>query len=996
MDPERERIQDDLRGLMHRPVRCNPVVTQLYASDASIFEIEPLAVVCPKQTSDVVATVHYAHSNGLSIHARGAGSGTAGGCLGKGIVLDFSDSMRAIVRQDATSVTVQPGIVLDRLNEQLKSEGRMFAPDPSTAAVTTIGGVLAANRGGSRWLRHGSARDHVLGLQLVLANGEVIEVTRDTKIPATQEQVVTVRDQLLYQIGSVLRRNQQAVDEHAEKREGLLVDGSGYHVRDVLLDDGKLDIPRMIVGSEGTLAVITEATLATVACPARIGVGMLFFDRVDKAARAVVELNREDITACDLLDRRLLSLTREADVRYDVLLPSDAEAVLLIEVEGDDPLALRQRLKAIGHMICRRKRLGIDMRIALDPMDVALFRQLHQRVLPSLSRMTTSQRPVPFIEDIAIPPEFLADFLTSAQNVLKRHEVTATLFAHAGHGQVQLRPFLDLANPDDVTRMQRLASDMYTEVLAVNGTISSHQGDGLSRSSFVRRQFPELYPVFREIKRLFDPTNTLNPGKVTEAEPLQLTKSLRAVSLPIEGAGHASDGTPVMAADNIQTIEILLNWNAEDVAMAARACNGCGMCRTHDPSIRMCPIFRFAPSEEASPRAKANLMRGLFSGQLVPEQLANDDLKSIADLCVNCHQCRHECPAEVDIPKLMIEYKAQYVATNGLAFHDWLMCRPELVAGWASRFAIVWNSAIRSRRARWLIERLTGLAQGRKLPRVARRSFQHSARRQRLDKPVRSAELKVLYFTDIYANWFDVKLAEAVVNVFQHNGVSVYVPQDQLQSGMALVAAGAIDKARSVAAHNLLLLVDAIRQGYTVITAEPSAALCLTRDYPNMISDQDVQLIVDNTHEACTYLWKLHQKGQLELDLKPLHMTVGYHTPCHTRALEVGSPAENLMRLIPGLNVRSLEKGCSGMAGVYGLKRENYRNSLRAGWPLISAIRQSDLQIGATECSSCKMQMEQGTDKPTVHPIKLLALSYGLMPEVAQSLNEIRNNRYVT
>ena len=754
---------------------------------------------------------------------------------------------------------------------------------------------------------------------------------------------------------------------------------------------------KLIVGSEGTLAVITEVVLATVPRPAHIAVGMLLFDRVDKAARAVAEIDVNEIIACDLLDRRLISLARESDVRYDVLLPSDTEAILLVEVEGDDPLELRQRLKRIGRTICRRKRLGLDMRIAVDAIDVDLFRQLHLHVLPTLSRMTGSQRPVPFIEDIAVPPAKLADFLVAAQNVLKHHEVTASLFAHAGHGQIQLRPFLDLADYEDVARMQRVATDMYNEVLNVDGTISSHQGDGLSRSWFVRRQFPELYPVFREFKRLFDPDNVLNPGKITEPEPLQLTKSLRVVSppesLPVATDIGDADGE---APDNIETIELLLNWNEKDVALAARACNGCGTCRTTDESVRMCPIFRFAPAEEASPRAKANLMRGLFSGQLVPEQLADDGIKAIADLCVNCHQCRSECPAEVDIPKLMIEYKAQYVATNGLSFHDWLMCRTDVFAKWASRMRTFANFAIGNRRMRWLLERLTGVAQGRKLPKIAKRSFLASAKRQRLTKPSRGGGQKILYFTDVYANWFDVELAEAVVGVFQHNGISVYVPPGQIQAGMSLVAVGAIEKAKTVAAHNVSLLVDAIRQGYHVITAEPSAALCLTREYPNMIDDEDVRLIAENTSEACTYLWKLHQRGQLELDLKPLHMTVGYHTPCHTKALGVGAPAEHLLQLIPGITVRKLEKGCSGMAGTFGLKKENYRNSLRAGWPLISAIREPDLQIGSTECSTCKMQMEQGTDKPTVHPLKLLALSYGLIPEVAQTLSERRNNRYIT
>ncbi|MEM7315254.1 MAG: anaerobic glycerol-3-phosphate dehydrogenase subunit C, partial [Planctomycetota bacterium] len=615
------------------------------------------------------------------------------------------------------------------------------------------------------------------------------------------------------------------------------------------------------------------------------------------------------------------------------------------------------------------------------------------------------------VEDIAVPPDALPDFIKRSQDILKRHQVIASLFAHAGHGQLHLRPFLNLANPDDVNRMQRLATDLYEIVLDANGTIAGEHGNGLSRSWFVRKQYPRLYPVFRELKRIFDPVGILNPGKVTESEPLQLMKSLRPVTVApprpdkVTEPGAAVETEPEMGdaaskSDKTQeangALDLLLNWNETEVALAARSCNGCGSCRTQGSAMRMCPIFRFAPAEEASPRAKANMMRGIFTGTISPEQLADDELKQVADLCVNCHQCRDECPAGVDIPKLMIEYKAQYVATNGLTFSDWILSRLDLLAPIASRLRPFANYAIGNRRMRWLLERITGLAQGRKLPRIATRPFLAIAKRRRLTRPERSGGQKVLYFTDLYANWFDLDIAEAFVHVFQHNGVSVYVPPTQIQSGMSLIAIGAIEKAKELAATNIAMLADAVRQGYHIVTAEPSAALCLTREYPNMFDDDDVRLISENTSEACSYLWRMHQRGQLELDFKPLNLTVGYHLPCHSRALGEGTPAEHLLRLIPGLVVRSLDKGCSGMAGTYGLKRENYRNSLRAGWPLISAIREPSLHVGATECSTCKMQMEQGTSKPTVHPLKLLAFAYGVMPEVSNAINHTGEELFVS
>jgi Fe-S oxidoreductase len=509
----------------------------------------------------------------------------------------------------------------------------------------------------------------------------------------------------------------------------------------------------------------------------------------------------------------------------------------------------------------------------------------------------------------------------------------------------------------------------------------------------MRQQFGPLYDVFREVKRIFDPQNLLNPGKVVADVPQPITKNLRSFAAeaaaaestapqPAEAAVGATNGDAAATiATPFKPLELLLSWQTP-LPLIAGSCNGCGRCRTQSPDTRMCPIFRIAPSEEASPRAKANLMRAVVGGQLDPGLLSKDEMKSIADLCVNCHQCRLECPAAVDIPKLMIEAKAQYVATNGLGTTDWIVSRLDSTARWSSRFATLANWALHTRWTRWVLEKTVGIAQGRKLPSIAAVSFLRRAERRRLTRPTRRTGGKVLYFVDLYANWYDVQLAEAFVAVLEHNNIAVYVHPEQQASGMARISLGDIERARKVAARNVRVLAEAVRQGYEIVCTEPSAALCLTHEYPQLLDDEDCRLVAEHTHEACTWLWRQHEAGKLELNFQPLNLTLGYHLPCHLRALEVGTPGENLLKLIKGVTVRRIDRGCSGMAGTFGLKRENYRASLRAGWGLISAMRDPAIQVGTTECSACKMQMEQGTPKPTIHPLKILALAYGLMPEV--------------
>jgi len=996
MDQERERIQADLRGLLDGDVFCDDVFVQLYASDASVYEIRPLGVVRPRSLADVVACVQYAAENEIPLHARGAGSGLAGESIGPGLVVDFSHTMRRILACDHETVRVQPGVVGAQLNRFLAEQGRRYGPNPATANVSTMGSVLALDSAGSHWLRYGSARDTVLSFQLVLADGSVIEASRHAvDEPPSSEPAQARRQALVRDLASVLEPARSLIDAHTPKAK---VSRSGYRL-DNVLRDGTLDLARLVVGSEGTLALITEATVRTEPLPRCVGAVLLFFDRLESAARGALEIAGMDASACDLMDRRLLSIARDTDVRYDLFIPRDAEAMLLVEIQGETPEEVRQRMQNIVVRIQRRRRLAFDSRATLDPEEVQLFWQLVTRVVPSLYSLKGSTRALPFVEDVAVPPAMLPDFLVQMQNVLKAHQVTASLFAHAAQGQLHIRPFLDLASPECISRMRDVATDLYQHVQEVGGTISSAHGDGLSRSLFVPQQFGPLYDVFRQIKRIFDRQNILNPGKKVADAPQPLTAHLRTVVPRMPAAGPAADAaqTPVNHAAAPGTpIPLQLVWRTATVDHTARTCNGCGRCRTQLPDERMCPIFRQGPREEATPRAKANLMRAILTGRLDATAFEGDDLKRLADLCVHCHQCRLECPATVDIPKLMVECKAQYVLTNGLRPTDWVLAHLDRVCAWGSRLHLLANWAIANRQMRWMLERLLGVAQGRKLPRFAATSFLRRAHRRRLTRPTRRAGRKVAFFVDVYANWHDVQLAEALVAVLEHNGVAVYVPGNQMQAGMPAISLGAVDEARKLATHNVQLLAEAVRQGYRIVTAEPAAAMCLTHEYLNLVEDDDARLVAENTSDACAYLWKLHQEGQLELDLKPVNATLGYHFPCHLRALGVGMPGYHLLRLIPGLTVTPISDACSGMAGTFGLKRANYRSSLRTGWGLISALRSPLIQMGTTECSACKMQMEQGTTKPTAHPLKFLALSYGLMPELASLLTKKSEELVVT
>jgi FAD/FMN-containing dehydrogenase/Fe-S oxidoreductase len=1050
MDTEQTRIQEDLRGLLDGEVRCDDLATQMYATDASIYQVRPVGVVYPKNRGDVAQCVQYAAENALPIFPRGGGSGVAGQSLGPGLVLDFSVHMRRIGQPDTETQTIrlEPGVVIADLNRRLEASGLLFGPDPATRSVSTIGSAIAIDSSGSHFPAYGSVGDTIESLDVVLASGQPVTLAQHNWTrPATPGDHV---GRIAHEVGQLLFSNSKVIQEFSQRK---LSHRPGYRM-DSVVDDQVIDLARLQAGSEGTLAIVTGAKVRLRKIPEARAVVLLFFDRLETAAAAAMEARKDQVAACDLMDRRLLEIARETDKSYATILPRGAEASLLIEHQGDSPADVRKRLMALVNRIIKRAPKTIASRITTDATERNYFWRLSRRVIPRLYRLKGHSRPLPFVDAITLPPEKLPTFLSQMQSILQTQRVTATVFAHAAHGQIQIRPFLDMSDPTDIVRMRTLADALYESVIELGGVAAGENAIGLSRSWFNRSQMGELYPIAKRIKEVFDPDGLLNPGKMVTDAPQRINDNLRPIdgldtlspsdvgnglqTVPsrrssasvsnrstnrkIAATKSSSDGSkdrleppaknqstktkrskngspktstasrgptdPSGRSNDEQStakkLLPILNWSeSNDLSYTTRNCNGCGRCRSNAPSERMCPMFRVDTREENSPRAKANVMRGVLSGNLDVEMLEGDELKELADTCFQCHQCRLDCPANVDIPKIVTEIKSQYVATNGLTLADLLLSRLDLLAAISSRFPHLANWSLNNPQMRWLFEKATGIAGSRRLPRISGQSFLRWAARRRLNRPKRTGGRKVLFFVDQYANWHNPLVGRAVVQVFQHQKVEVYVPSNQSPSWMAKIAMGDVRRARKLIEPNLRMLAESVRQGYTIVCIEPSATLALQHEYLNLFDTDEARLVSQNTVDAGQYLWQMHQQNQLELDFRPTNLNLLYHEPCHSRTTAPEQPGQRLLELIPGLNVIQADKGCSGMAGTFGLKRENVRTSLRIGRPLMHMFRDGATALGATECTACKLQMEQRTDKPTLHPLAILAYAYGLLPEVA-------------
>ncbi|MGF1581108.1 MAG: anaerobic glycerol-3-phosphate dehydrogenase subunit C [Gemmataceae bacterium] len=1026
----RKRIRDDLRGLLKGEVSFDSVSRMLYSTDASVLQVQPAGIVFPRDEDDVQRLVRYASDNDVPLVPRGAGTGVSGESLGEGLIVDLSKHFRKIGAFEGDTIRVQPGVTCQELNDHLSLFGRQFAPDTASAAQCTIGGMIATNASGARVMRYGYTRDYVEKLRVVFDNGDVAEVGQE---PIFQPLQQSQRDDSSWFLwlgsgqGSRPEQSESPVWESSLSGApdvGLRHESDGGHLQDIItataelldqnaklietnqprtpfnrfgylvsgvLDEHRLDLAKLLVGSEGTLGIFTEAVLRTSPLPVGRSMVLLGFGNLESAMDAVQITIPTQPSACELLDRRLLTLARSSSLEdfVSAIAPS-VEAVLLVEYQTEEYHEARWAARRLPYLLSHAKCAVQHCWLAEEPEEIAKVWRLREVALPSLYNVRLNPQPVPAIEDVGVPPEEVLRYLHGVQDILHEYDLTASFLIHAGSGQVHTRPFLDLGNPESVSVLDCLIERVHSLALELGGTVSTQHGTGILRTPWVARQYKEVYPVFEELKAIFDPKNIFNPGKIIAREP-------DVQSLPLRTFQRLDESVPENSTTNQEsetktTFRTALNWSPETTWEEVQKCNGCGVCRAGASESRMCPVFHATHEEAASPRAKANLLRHvLVGGEDVPA-LSASEVRDVANLCVNCKMCKRECPSEINIPQLMLEAKAQNVAEYGLYRKDWFFARVEGFSRWGNTFAPLVNYGLRSRTVRWWLEQIFGLSRRRRVPLFAPRSFLQQARRRGLHQH-RSGPDKVAYFLDLYANYNDPSIAEATVAVLQHNGIPVFVPPHQRGCGMASLAHGDVETAREIATENVRVLAAAVRKGYRILCSEPTAVIMLRQDYPALLDDSETEFIANHTVELTEFLWSLKEQGRLKMDFQPLPVRVGHHVPCHLKALGGTPKGPALLSLIPQFAPQTIDVSCSGMAGTFGLKKENVETSLVAGKPMLDQMRQPGVLFGSTECGTCRIQIEDVTEKRTLHPVQYLALAYGLMPSLAERLQRSFHER---
>ena len=946
-------LEAELRGRVRGEVAFDAGTRALYSTAACIYRIRPLGLVCPLDADDVVAAVRTCHEHRVPVTARGGGSGLAGQALGDGVILDFSVHMNRVLEVAEDHAWVQPGLVLDELNAALAPPGRYFPPDPSSGGYCTLGGMIANNSAGSHSVKYGTTIDYVDELDVVLADGTTARLRPyDLDGPDWRRLVAEeTRDAQLHRdVRRLVERHRDLIEAHQPR---TTKNACGYRLERAI-ERGSINLSRLVCGAEGTLALVTAAKLRIRPLPGARRLALLHFPDVVTAGRAVLEILEMGPSAVEIHEHRCVDVIRSGRPELAELLPPPGSSQLFVEFDGDTDAEAAGRSAAMQHRI--HDELGLATR-CIEPASDDETRKLwalRKATLPLLYNRPGPKRIISFIEDVTVPPDTIPEFIERLFALFERHGVEAVLYGHASQGNFHTRPFLDLHDPAQIETMRAVADDVFDLTLELGGSVSGEHGDGVARTEYVDKAYGPLGRLFGEVKAIFDPDGLLNPGK-------KVPDPRRGYSLTSHLRFDPDYGSRPLGER--------LAWGDGGMAAEAERCHGCGKCRTLPVAeVRMCPVFKSLGTEEAAPRAKGNLLREIAAGRLVGAEAVRQ-LDRVAEQCVLCGSCRVDCPSKVDVPKLMFEAKARVAADGGPKPWRRLFARLDAISRLSAPLAPLVNLANRVAPARWMMETLFHIDRRRPIPRLTGRTL-----RKRLRASRQPAERQVVYFPDVFAEYNDPTIGEALVRLLGEAGIETIVPPVR-GCGILSMCYGDVAAAQRTIRRNIGVLHGLARQGLDILVTEPTALLCLTETYADFVPDAAAREVAGHCRDALAHLLGLIRSGDLKLDLAELPLTLGHHTPCHSRVAGLQGPSLELLAEIPGLTVVPVNEGCCGIAGSSGIRREKYDLSMRIGRRLFERMAADDLDGAVTECSTCRMQIEHGAGVPTYHPLHLLARS---------------------
>jgi FAD/FMN-containing dehydrogenase/Fe-S oxidoreductase len=948
-----------------------------YATDASFYQIMPAGVVIPKTMDEALRALSIARDEGMIVTPRGGGTSQCGQTINESLVVDVSKHLNRIVSLDVENRTcvVEPGIVLDDLNRQLKSHGLWFPVDVSTASRATIGGMAGNNSCGGRSLRYGTMRDNTLSMDAALADGTRLhfgEVPRDlagvsASVNASDNGVALFRDMLA--LGA------REAAEIAEKFPKVQRRVGGYNLDALVPRNAANNMAHLLVGSEGTLAFTTQVELKLWPVIRNKVLGVCHFGSFYEAMDAAQHLVKLRPIAVELVDRTMLALGREIAMFQPIIgtaVRGDPDAVLIVEFAEEEQPENIHRLKQLGELMADlgfgwnhpQRKWGGVVEISEPALQtgIAEFRAAGLNVMMSMKQ---EGKPVSFVEDCAVPLPHLADYTERLNAIFARHGTRGTMYAHASEGCLHVRPVLNLKLEKDVKAMRAIAEETFAMVREYKGSHSGEHGDGIMRSEFHEAMFgPRIIADFKEVKHRFDPDNLLNPGKIVDAPAMDDRSLFR----------YPPDY-------RVTELKTALDWSAYPGAGggfqgAVEMCNNNGACRKLEGGV-MCPSYRATRNERDVTRGRANTLRLAISGQLGPDALASDEMADTLKLCVSCKACRHECPTGVDMAKMKIEVLAARATKHGLSLRDRLVGFLPHYAGVASRLAPLANWRNNSPLLRRLLEKLAGISAKRALPAWRRDVFKSDVE---AIGPTDGRE--VVLFADTFNRTYERENLDAALRVLVEGGYRVHVPKPvdsgrPLCCGRTFLSAGLVDHARTELDRLVATYAPFAQRGVPIVGLEPSCLLTLRDELLSLRADDTAKTISAHALLFEEFLVREAAAGHLRLPLAPLAAQALVHGHCHQKSFGAFKSVEQALRLIPDLKVETIESSCCGMAGAFGYGADTYQTSMEmAELSLLPAVRRADdATLIVADGTSCRHQIKDGAGRGALHVARVLAMS---------------------
>jgi FAD/FMN-containing dehydrogenase/Fe-S oxidoreductase len=975
------KLEQRLRAEISGDVLFDSFSRGRYATDASFYQIMPAGVVVPRTMDEALRALSIAREAGRKITPRGGGTSQCGQTVNDGLVVDFSKHLNRIVALDIENRTcvVEPGIVLEDLNRQLKKHGLWFPVDVSTASRATIGGMAGNNSCGGRSLRYGTMRDNTISMDAALADGTVLrfgEVPRDlTRVNAPEEGLALFRDML--DLGA------REAGEISDKFPKVQRRVGGYNLDALVPRNAPNNVAHLLVGSEGTLAFTTKVELKLWPVIRNKVLGVCHFGSFYEAMDAAQHLVRLRPIAVELVDRTMISLGREIAMFKPVIaaaVKGDPDAILVVEFAEEDQAENLARVKQLSELMADlgfgwnnpKRKWGGVVEITEPALQTAIadFRAAGLNVMMS---MKEAGKPVSFVEDCAVPLPHLADYTERLNKIFARHGTSGTMYAHASEGCLHVRPVLNLRLDKDVKAMRAIAEETFAMVREYKGSHSGEHGDGIVRSEFHEAMFgARIVADFKEVKHRFDPDNVLNPGKIVDPPRMDDRTLFRY--------------PPDYRVGDLNTV---LDWSAYPGAGggfqgAVEMCNNNGACRKLEGGV-MCPSYRATRDEKDVTRGRANTLRLAISGQLGPDALASDAMMETLKLCVSCKACRHECPTGVDMAKMKIEVLAARVAKHGLRLRDRLVGYLPRYADAASRLAPLANWRNHSPLLRRLLEKFAGISARRALP-----TFRPDVFRAGAETVGPADGREVVLFADTFNRIYERENLDAALRVLVAGGYRVHMPKPEdggrpLCCGRTFLSAGLVDEARAELDRLVKTYAPFAARGVPIIGLEPSCLLTLRDELLSLRADETAKAISAHALLFEEFLVREAQAGRLKLPLGAIGAENGakigakalVHGHCHQKSFGAFKPVEQVLRLIPDLNVEIIESSCCGMAGAFGYGADTYQASLEmAELSLLPAVRRADAAtLVVADGTSCRHQIKDGTERPALHVARVLAMS---------------------